>query len=160
MGLREVEMGRRVFRLRLRVFALGSTLVLLACNYVFGQMTTARLEGFVKDPSEAIVPGVTVVATNEGTNLPYESITNDQGFFVFPKLPPGNYIVTAELTGFKKYLTKGVHLEVGDAKTLTVKLETGEMSETVTVSSQTTAVDTVTTQVGSVVNQKQLQDLP
>lgn len=141
-----------------------AAMLLLAClglpEYVNAQVTTARLEGIIRDATDAVVPGVTVVATQTATNLTFETTTNEVGLYVFPKLPPGTYTVTAELTGFKRAIHQGIRLEVGDTGTLNIKLETGELSETVTVSAQIAVVDTVSTSVGKVVNTKQIEDLP
>jgi len=139
-------------------------ILILAClglpEYTLAQVTTARLEGVIKDATEAIVPGVAIAATQTSTNLTFETITNEVGFYVFPRLPPGVYTVTTELPGFKRAIHQGVRLEVGDTGTLNIKLETGDLSETVTVTSQIAVVDTVSTSVGKVVNTKQIEDLP
>lgn len=140
--------------------------VLFACALLsiplnsLAQVTTARLEGVIRDQTQAVVPGVTVVATQRGTNLTFETISNDVGFYVFPKLPPGTYALATELTGFKRSIHQGIRLEVGDTATLNLTLETGELSETVTVSAEVAAVDTVSTSVGKVVNTQQIEQLP
>lgn len=134
--------------------------ILIFVGNAAAQVTTARLEGVVKDQTDAVVPGVTMVATNVGTNIATEVITNETGLYVFPRLFPGTYTVTAELQGFKRAINEGVHLEVGDTATLNIKLETGQLTETVTVSAQVLGVDTVSTSVGKVVNAKQIEDLP
>lgn len=139
------------------LLATGSSLL---CRSAAAQVTTARLEGVVKDQTEAVVPGVAVVATQTGTNLTFETATNEIGFYLFAKLPPGTYTVTAELAGFKRSVNQGIRLEVGDTATLNIKLETGEISDTVTVSAEIAAVDTVSTSVGKVVNTRQIEDLP
>lgn len=115
-----------------------AAMLLLAClglpEYVNAQVTTARLEGIIRDATDAVVPGVTVVAIQTATNLTFETVSNEVGLYVFPKLPPGTYTVTAELSGFKRSINQGIRLEVGDTATLNIKLETGELTETVTVS--------------------------
>src|SRR5512147_1496999 len=85
----------------------------------------ARLEGIVKDASQAVIPGVTVTATNDGTGISYTSLTNDTGLYVFVTLPPGNYTLTCELQGFKRYINKGLVLTVGATLTINITLETG-----------------------------------
>lgn len=99
--------------------------MLLVCGAVSAQIASARLEGTVKDASQAVIPGVTVIATNEGTNISYTNSTNDSGFYVFVNLPPGTYTLTSELQGFKKYVQKGIVLQVGDAKNVSIVLEVG-----------------------------------
>src|SRR5688500_5150875 len=70
--------------------------------FLFSQAVSARLEGVVEDQTNAVIPGVTVVATNAATNLTYDSLPNEVGRYVFVALPPGTYSLTAELPGFKK----------------------------------------------------------
>jgi hypothetical protein len=119
-------MALRHFNNRRSVFVTALLLVLFVCTqYAVAQVTTARLEGVVKDPTDAVIPGVVVVATNAGTNVSTEAITNDSGMYVFPRLVPGTYTISAELKGFKKAVNQGVILQVGDTATLNLKLETG-----------------------------------
>ena len=117
-----------------RIAGLALILVLaLLGQTAIAQVTTARLEGVIKDQTDAVVPSVTVVATQTGTNITFEAISNEIGFYLFPRLPPGDYTVTAELTGFKKSINQGVHLQIGDTSTLNIKLQAGGTNETVTV---------------------------
>lgn len=120
----------------------------------------ARLEGLVQDSSQAVIPGVSVVATNEGTNIIYASVTNEAGRYVFVTLPPGTYSLKAELPGFKKALRSGILLQVGDARTVNISMEVGEVSQDVTVFLETPLMDLTTTKVGSVVQQRQIVELP
>ena len=124
------------------------------------QVTTARLEGLVRDASGAIVPGVTVKATQAGTTIATEVISSDVGLYVFAKLTPGSYTITAELPGFKRAELKAIRLEVGDTATLHVNLEVGDVGETVSVTEEIAAVDTVSTSLGGVINTKQIEELP
>lgn len=135
-------------------------ILFLSTQYAVAQVTTARLEGVVKDPTDAVIPGVVVVATNTGTNLSTEAVTNDTGLYVFPRLLPGTYTVSAELKGFKKSINQGVILQVGDTATLNIKLETGELTETVTVAAEAEVVDHVSTSLGKVINTRQIENLP
>src|SRR5262245_47224109 len=97
------------------------------------QVVSARLEGLVQDQSGAIIPGVNVVATNEGTNIPTESVTNETGRYIFVTLPPGTYKLQAELPGFKRAIRSGVVLQIGDARTVNITLEAGSLDESVSV---------------------------
>ncbi len=144
---------------RIAVLAFILAFVLL-CQAAVAQVTTARLEGVIKDQTDAVVPGVTVVATQTGTNITFEAVSNEIGFYLFPRLPTGNYAVTAELTGFKRSINQGVHLEIGDTATLNIKLEAGGSNETVTVTAQVAVIDTISTSVGKVVSTMQIESLP
>src|SRR5262245_17642699 len=83
-------------------------LVFISAPNNFAQVTTARLEGIIKDPSGAIVPGVNVTATQIGTNITFDAVSNEIGLYVFPRLTPGTYSVTAELPGFKRSVPTGI----------------------------------------------------
>jgi len=149
------------FNSRLRLLSVAILLLLLGlAAEASAQVTTARLEGVVRDSSEAVVPGAKVVARQDGTNLSYDAVSNESGLYVFAKLPPGSYTVTAEQTGFKRSQAENLRLEIGDTRTLNIKLEAGAITETVTVTSQATTVDTVSTSVGAVVNETQIANLP
>ena len=84
-----INPSRRTPRLSLAVL----TFLLVFPLLLEAQVTTARLDGVIKDSSGAIIPGVTVVAKNDGTGIPYEAVTNELGIFVLPQLPPGTYTV-------------------------------------------------------------------
>src|SRR5438876_475311 len=90
-----------------RFVVFSAVLVLWICLVGQAQNTTGRLETIVKDTSGAVIPGATVTAINEGTNISYTSPSSDSGLSVF-NLPPGTYTVTSELQGFKRYVGKGV----------------------------------------------------
>ena len=126
----------------------------------FAQVTTARLEGIIKDPSGAIVPGVNVTATQIDTNVTFETVSNEIGLYVFPRLTPGSYTVTAELAGFKRSVHSGITVAVGDTATLHIALEVGVVSETVLVTEQTAVVDSVSASLGNVINKRQIEGLP
>jgi len=103
---------------------------------------------------------VTVTATNEGTNISATSVTNETGFYVFVTLPPGSYTLSAELQGFKRSVNKGVVLMVGDNKTINISLETGEINNEVVVSAAAPLIDMTSGKIGSVVQERQIVDLP
>lgn len=124
------------------------------------QAVSARLEGVVQDQSQAVIPGVNVVAINEGTNIASEAVTNETGRYVFVTLPPGNYKLQAELPGFKRAIRSGVLLQIGDAKTVNITLEPGDLSESVTVIAEAPLMDLTTTKIGAVIEQRQILDLP
>ena len=139
------------------VIRLGIVLGLLffCSGLVLGQGVSARLEGVVKDQSGGIIPGVVVVATNQDTNLPHEALSNETGRYVFPNLPAGDYEITAELEGFKKVVQSGIILQIGDARSLDLTLEAGDISQTVTVTGQASLINSSDTKVGAVIGTEQ-----
>ena len=129
----------------------------LACLFSIGLSSVASgqvggsLSGAVKDPSGAVVPGVTVTATNMVLGTIFTTTTDGQGLYSFPKLPVGRYDVTMLIDGFKPNKHTGVQVDADSALQINATLELGEQSETVTVSVNTVRVDTVSTQLGEVV---------
>ena len=125
--------NQRPFALRsLRFAALLFALTALPFA-AHAQTATATLSGTVEDEKGAVVPGVTVAVLNVDTSFRRESTTNDSGSFLFTLLPPGHYSLTAERQGFKVMQVPSIVLNVGDQKALQIKLEAGNISETVRI---------------------------
>src|SRR5688572_8679183 len=96
-------------------FASAIVVLLLLPSIAIGQTVSARLEGILSDQTQAVIPGVTIKATNTATNISYDSLTNEMGRYVFVALPPGTYSLVAELPGFEKTELTGILLQIGDA---------------------------------------------
>jgi len=103
------------------------------CGAAFGQGTTSRVTGVVLDPSGAVVPGATVTLTNEATNVSFTSNTTDSGVYSFESVQVGTYTVAVEMAGFKKIVSTGNILNINQPATVDVTLETGGVTEVVTV---------------------------
>src|SRR2546425_8516044 len=102
----------------------------------------SSITGSVTDPTGAVIPGATVTATNEGTNVPVSRQTNSDGLYLIPELLPGFYTVTAEAKGFTKLVNQRVELTVGYTQRLDFRLNVGEVTQEITVTSQAPLVDT------------------
>ncbi len=118
------------------------------------------VSGTVKDASGGVIPGADVTATNTETGVATNTVTLGDGTFVFGSLPPGTYVAAAELSGFKRYAGKPFQLHVGDRLTLIVVLEVGDASEEVTVTGEAPLLRTADAQVGEVINNKLISNLP
>src|SRR6185369_5365560 len=128
---------------------------------VHAQSSTAgNITGTVRDPQGAAVPKVEVTITDEKTNTSRTVTTNEDGFFNAPSLPAGRYTVTAAPTGFKKTIATGVELHVSENKTVNLDLQVGQVTETVTITSETELVETRSGEVSSLISQKQVTELP
>jgi Carboxypeptidase regulatory-like domain/TonB dependent receptor-like, beta-barrel len=122
--------------------------------------TTADLTGNVFDQTNAALPGATVTATNTATNAVRITVTDGQGRFTIPALPPGTYAVTCELTGFTTERSEQVTLSLGEWRVLEFALRVAGATEQVSVSAQAPLVDIQNTAVSNVVSQDQIQSLP
>jgi len=127
---------------------------------VLAQLDTGVILGTVFDPSGAVVPSAGVTVENQATGTVARFQTDATGAFVAPALPVGVYRVSASATGFKTRIMENLRLQVSDRLRIDIALETGQMSERVTVDAQAPIVDTSSTTLGTVVTSRQLQSLP
>jgi len=115
--------------------------MLAVSTFCFAQETTGSLQGTVKDPTGAAVPGATVsVSTPTLVGVKTEQ-TDAKGNYHFSNLPPGDYLVTVDAKGFKTLKQSGLVIEVGHAPTLDLSLAIGATADTVDVTSQTPSID-------------------
>jgi hypothetical protein len=151
---------KRVVKSQVLVVSLVILVFLCPLSITQAQVVTATLTGAVKDPSDSVLPGVRVTATNAATNLSRETITDQTGTYTFPNLNPGEYKIEAELSGFKKAVLSGIVLQVAQRARMDIALEVGELTETVTVESAAPIVDTESPTIGSVVDERRVGELP
>ena len=126
----------------------------------FAQTGAATLTGIVTDQSGAAIPGATVTATNQATNVPYTALSNEAGNYTITSLPVGTYIVKTELASFKTAATKPVQLEAMQIGRIDFKMELGSLEETVEVTGESPVLQTETSTVGEVISGTTLQALP
>jgi hypothetical protein len=126
----------------LRCFAAALACLLLTALPAAAQFDRGQISGTVKDAQGGVVPGVTVVITNLDTQQSTTTVTDSSGFYTVPNLPRGKYDVSAELQGFKKALRQNVTLDAGSSQTLNFALETGAITEAVTVTAEATPLQT------------------
>jgi hypothetical protein len=138
--------------------ALGFLLLLPATLYA--QRTTATIRGTVRDATQAVLPGVTVTATNEDTGLVRSVVSNDQGSYSVADLPIGRYKVEAELQSFKKVSRTGVVLRVADEFSIDFELAAGNVTDTVNVVASATPVRLLGGDVSGVITGEQVRELP
>ena len=124
------------------------------------QTTGGTISGTVADKTGAVIPGVTVTATNEATNVVNTVQTNASGAYSFLTLPVGIYDIEAKQTGFQNYKQTGITLNVNDHITVDVAMEVGTVSQTVEVSANAAHVDTTTATLGDVIGGKSIVDQP
>ena len=135
---------RNLWRLGAAVLLLIVTIA-LASSPARAQVITATLYGVVHDGTGAILPGVTVVVTHQGTNLVRETVSDERGEFALPALPAGPYAIKIELAGFKTYNSQGLNLGAGQTVRQTYVLEVGNIEESVTVTETSPLVQTSST---------------
>jgi outer membrane receptor protein involved in Fe transport len=134
-------------------------LSLLGPLTVPGQVTS-RISGTVRDRSDAVILGVTVSAEDVQRGVTRTTQTNEAGRYSFPNLATGEYRIIAELSGFKRATTPPIKIDVNQSMDLDITMEVGETSEVVTVTGAAPLLATSDSQVGSVIENKEVVDLP
>jgi hypothetical protein len=135
-------------------------LVLVVAPCATAQETRGTISGTVSDGSGGALPGVTVTATNKGTNQPTSAVTNERGAFSLSFLQPGTYAVTAELSGFKRVLRDKVEVRINDRIGIDLTMEIGGLEETVNVTAETPILETRSGSQGQVIDEKRISLLP
>jgi len=133
--------------------------VLLICGQIFAGVT-ASISGTVKDSSGAAIAGAVVTATNTGTGIAQTQNTNGQGYYSFQSLPLGKYTIDIQQKGFKAYRQTEITLDVNDARTVDATLQIGQTSEKIEVAADALHVETVSSQMGEVIEGKEMTDVP
>lgn len=123
------------------------------------QATTAEITGRVVDAQGGALPGVSVTAKNSDTGYTLTAVTNGEGIFLLPLLPPGAYDVTMELAGFATTVRR-VALTVGGSVTYNHTMQLSGIAENVTVTAATPLVETTSTIRTSTVPQAAIDNLP
>ncbi len=121
---------------------LACAVLLLVGTSAFAQFERSAISGTIRDQQGGVMPGVTVTATNTATGVVETAVTDAGGFYTFSTLNPGQYNLSAELQGFKKTSRTGVQADAAGRLTLDFVLETGELSEEVTVTAEAAPLQT------------------
>ena len=127
---------------------------------VSAQGTTGRIGGRISDPSGAVIAGVKVTLVNEATGISRDSASSPSGDYDFVEIPVGTYRLEFDLAGFKKNVRRGVALDVNQVITLNMIMQLGENKEVVDVTSEAPLVETSSTQLGAVVDDRTVSTLP
>jgi hypothetical protein len=141
-------------------FVVFLTAVSLFSSAAIAQVTSGSLSGTVTDPNGASIPNAKVVATSIGNGIKEETLTSEAGLYVFPQLQVGTYEITAEQAGFKKLIRAGVEIRVASRQELDLKLEVGELQQTVEVSGDVQLLETTSAMRGQNLSPTLLNNLP
>ncbi len=138
------------------------TLLLFGILSIHGwaQTTLGTLTGRVTDPSDAAVAAATVTAINTGTRLEFRTATTASGNYALQQLPVGLYELTVESPGFRKSIRKSIELNVAQTLSVDVRLEVGQVDQSVEVTGELPSLQTATSDLGTTVSRAKLMDLP
>ncbi len=134
------------------LWSLGST--------AYGQEVRASITGTVSDPAGAPVAGAAVTVTNTATNTTVSTQTTDSGNYLTPFLAPGKYVLVVERAGFKKFIREDIELEGLDKARVDLRLEIGALSDSVTVTSTVSVLQTETATRGQTISSEMLDNIP
>lgn len=127
---------------------------------VVAQGASGRIVGRVSDPSGAVLAHAKITLTNDATGITRNAESSDSGDYSFVEVTPGTYTVQFELSGFKKNVQKSVIVDLNQVVTLNSTLQIGGSQETVEVTSEAPQIDTTSTQLGAVINDRSVNELP
>jgi Carboxypeptidase regulatory-like domain len=145
------------------VWALTAVLLLVSATAFAqggGASSTGSISGEVKDSQGGVLPGVTVTATSPAQIGALTAVTNEAGIYRFPSVPPGEYKLAYELSGFQNVVREGVRITLGFNAQVNVTLGVATLQETVTVSGQSPVIDTSATRVQTNYDQQALASIP
>ena len=133
---------------------------LLLTGPSWAQIGGGSIVGSVVDSSDAVIAGAKITATNLATNVAEETSTNGTGYFEFPLLPAGRYVLEAQAAGFQRVKTEEFALNTGTRPRFDLKLAVGQASESVKVEGVAPIVNTTTTDLGVVMTTREVEALP
>ena len=131
-----------------------------AAATLWGQTVRGTIVGTVRDQSGAVAPGATVTLVNQGTNTSAATTTSVQGDYTFTNVDPGTYRIAARISGFKAGTVENIALLVNQTVRQDFVLEVGDVTTEVSVESRASAVQTDSSDVGSVVDSAQVSAMP
>jgi hypothetical protein len=149
---------RNIFVYAIILFAIPFFMAVTASTAL--AQSSATLQGTVTDQKGAVVPNATVTVRNRATSFERTTQTDSIGNYQVAALPVGNYSVEVKLQGFKTNTVDVVPVEVARTVVLNFQLEVGDISQQVQVISDTPVIETATTSVGTVINQRTVQEIP
>jgi hypothetical protein len=135
-------------------------LVLSTAAAAAGQTSTGSIAGVVEDETHAAIPGAQVTVTNVETGIARSMVTDDGGRYHVPGLIPGHYEVRAQIDGFQTAIRRGIQLTVGAEAVIDLTLQVGTITETTVVTAERPLVETVSSTIAGLVDDKTIRDLP
>ena len=144
----------------LRQAILAAAITLSISSLAFSQAQTGSLSGTVSDQSGAPLAGAAVGAKEDRTGVAVHTVTSEAGIYVFPNVPPGIWTITAEKPGFKRSVQNGIEIFIAQRQTLDLRLEVGDVKQSVEVTATQSLLETETSESGQALTPKMYQTLP
>ena len=135
-------------------------ILLLADLCLSAQVSTASVQGMIRDGSGATIPGASLTLRNRGTGIEQTTSSNNSGEYVFVNIPPGPYDLQVSKPGFQSARQEGFSLSVSQSANLNFTLQVGSAEQTVTVAAEPPTIESSTAELGTVMGSRQVNDLP
>jgi len=145
-------------KLAISLFAIAAVLCLNIS--LQAQSFTGSIVGTVKNPDGAVIAGAEIIITQQETNRVTQIQTNNEGYYVSPPLPVGTYRVEAKMTGFRRVVRSGIVIQIQQTLVVDFALELGAISEQVEVTAEAPVLETTSSSLGKVVDNRRILDLP
>ena len=134
--------------------------LLLACAGAWAQVSTGTFNLEVKDGTGAVMPGVTLNLQHTATGAKREGVTNERGQFRASFMPIGQYVIAATMQGFKRQSLTGLNLLVDQDANLVITMQPGEVKETIEVTGAMPLLESSSSAIGQVIENKKIMELP
>ncbi|MBI2687022.1 MAG: TonB-dependent receptor [Acidobacteria bacterium] len=141
----------------MRQFFVG---LLLLAAAVSAQEFRATVSGRVSDSQNAVITGVRITATQIGTEAKFETVSAGDGLYTLPFLPPGNYRLVAEMSGFKRHVRDSLAVSANERLGVDIVMEVGAVTETINVTSEAPVLQTTTASMGQAISSAQIENMP
>ena len=158
LGCKQSSFGNRL-RTTFQAF-ICCALLISFCATAHGQTATGQFNGHVFDENGAVLVGATITLVNSQSGLSRTATTNNEGLYLFPLLPPGSYSITATQDGFQSAVSPALRLDVNQNSSQDFHMQIGQVSETVNVTASAELLQASSTEMGTVVEERSVNELP
>ena len=149
-----------MYQLKRAAIVVVAIVAMSGTSRIFAQGATGTISGTVVDANGAVVPGATATLTSQSTAQVRDVTTNDSGSFAFPLLPVGSYKLEVAAKGFKTVVANDVQVNITQTTTLPIKLDAAVEGGTVTITAEPVLVQQESSQVGRVIDERAIRQLP
>src|SRR3954452_23212232 len=136
------------------------TFIFLTFSALFAQSDRGSINGTLTDPNGAVITSATVTATNQETGAVAQAATTATGNYTIPQLPAGLYDVSVELPGFKKFIQRGIAVQVAQTARIDISMQIGQSNETITVTSDAPLLKTESAEQSQNITAERMSELP
>ncbi|MBI3470981.1 MAG: TonB-dependent receptor [Candidatus Solibacter usitatus] len=137
-----------------------SAFCLLLIGALSAQNDRGTITGTVQDPTSAVVPNATVIATNVGTGAASKTAATGTGNYTIPSLPAGVYVLTVEAPGFKKLVQAGIEVQVAQTARIDVTLQVGAATESITITTEAPLLKSESAEQSTIISGERINELP